>query len=161
MPAPLPMSSPPTMLDDRADAVCCAPLASTAAFPEEDALRLAHRLKALADPTRLRLIAFLLSRPGFEACTCDLAPALGVAESTTSHHLKRLEAAGLVTKQRRGLNVHYAVDAGAIRAIGAALHLGDAAHLVGVPPHLVGVPPHRLDTAACVPPTSAGTCSTD
>ena len=102
---------------------CCVPLASTANFPLEDAIRLAGRLKALADPVRLRLIAFMLSKPDHEACTCDLAPAVGLSEPTVSHHLKTLEKAGLVSKERRGMNVHYAVDSAAIRALGAAIQL--------------------------------------
>jgi DNA-binding transcriptional ArsR family regulator len=103
--------------------VCCVPLSSTATFPVEDAARLAGRLKALADPVRLRLIAYMLSRPNNEACTCDLAPAVGLSEPTISHHLKTLERAGLVSKERRGMNVHYAVDSAAIRALGAAIQL--------------------------------------
>ncbi len=115
-------------LDD-VSPICCAPLASTPDFPLDDAVRLAVRLKALADPARLRLIAFMLNQPDQEACTCDLAPAVGLSEPTVSHHLKTLEKAGLVSKQRRGMNVHYTVQSTAIRALGVAIQVGAPSHL--------------------------------
>ena len=108
--------------------VCCVALSSTPNFPLDDAARLAGRLKALADPARLRLIAYMLSRPNHEACTCDLAPAVGLSEPTVSHHLKTLEKAGLVSKERRGMNVHYSVESAAIRALGVAIQLESPAH---------------------------------
>lgn len=109
-------------LDDTSP-ICCAPLTSTPDFPLDDAVRLAVRLKALADPARLRLIAFMLNQPNQEACTCDLAPAVGLSEPTVSHHLKTLHKAGLVSKERRGMNVHYSVEASAIRALGVAINV--------------------------------------
>ncbi|MFM9921019.1 metalloregulator ArsR/SmtB family transcription factor [Lacisediminihabitans sp. H27-G8] len=110
------------VLDDISP-ICCAPLSSTPDFPLDDAVRLAVRLKAMADPARLRLIAYMLNQPDQEACTCDLAPAVGLSEATVSHHLKTLEKAGLVSKERRGMNVHYAVESPAIRALGVAIQL--------------------------------------
>ena len=91
------MPTAPPALDD-VSPICCAPLSSTPDFPLDDAVRLAVRLKALADPARLRLIAFMMDQPNQEACTCDLAPAVGLSESTVSHHLKTLEKAGLSRK---------------------------------------------------------------
>lgn len=114
------------LLDD-VSPVCCAPLESTPDFPEADAVRLAVRLKALADPARLRIIAFLLGRAELEACTCELAPVLGLSEPTVSHHLKTLERAGLVSKERRGMSVYYAAELDALRALGLALRFDDVA----------------------------------
>jgi ArsR family transcriptional regulator len=90
---------------------------------ERDANELAVRLKALADPTRLRLIAFLLDQPDREACTCDLAPHMGLTDPTVSHHLKTLEQAGFVTRERRGVNVYYRVVSDAIDAIASTLSI--------------------------------------
>lgn len=90
---------------------------------DAEAVALAVRLKALADPIRLRLLVFMLDQPAQEACTCDLAPHVGVSEPTVSHHLKTLESAGLVTRERRGMNVHYQVVPEAIHAIAKALHI--------------------------------------
>ncbi len=84
--------------------VCCAPVAS-AAMTEDAAIEVALRLKALADPARLRLMSLLLTRD--EVCTCDLAPVLGLSEATVSHHLGQLRRAGLVQGERRGMNVWY------------------------------------------------------
>ena len=119
---------------DDVSPICCAPLSSTPDFPLDDAVRLAVRLKALADPARLRLIAFMLAQPNQEACTCDLAPAVRLSEPTVSHHLKTLEKAGIVSKQRRGMNVYYAVQTRAIHAVGIAIHVDAATR----PPPLSG-----------------------
>src|SRR5215207_8006741 len=85
--------------------VCCAPVAA-APMGEDAALEVAVRLKALADPVRLRLMSLLLASD--EVCTCDLAPAVGLTEATVSHHLAVLRRAGLITDgERRGMNVYY------------------------------------------------------
>ncbi len=49
-------------------------------------------MKALCDPTRIKILKILERR---SMCVCDLQAALGTAQSTTSKHLKILEAAGL------------------------------------------------------------------
>ena len=76
--------------------ICCEPLGATPTLTADDAVALAVRLKALADPTRLQLVAFLLGAPNWEACTCDLAPVVGLSEATVSHHLRKLLEAGSV-----------------------------------------------------------------
>jgi ArsR family transcriptional regulator len=86
--------------------ICCAPVAA-GPMDEDAALELALRLKALADPTRVRIVSMLLAAPGTEICTCDLAAAVGLSEPTTSHHLAQLKKAGLVVGTRRGMNVFY------------------------------------------------------
>ncbi len=117
MPAPLPLISTTAP-------ICCEPIGSSAALSRDEAEQLALRLKALADPTRLQLLTSLLTAPDGTACTCDLAPAVDLTEGTVSHHLKRLERAGLVSKERRGLNVHYRAESEAIHAIARALNAG-------------------------------------
>ena len=116
MPKPL-----PTLLD--VSPIKVTPLGTESSLSEDDAIALAVRLKALADPTRLRLLVFILDQPDQEACTCDLAPYVGLSEPTVSHHLKKLEGAGLVEKERRGMSVHYRVIPEAVHAIARALHL--------------------------------------
>lgn len=85
----------------------------TAAAAEEIALR----LKALADPVRLRLFHAVASHAGGEACVCDVSEGLDVTQPTISHHLKVLRGAGLLTAQRRGSWVYYAVVPDALRAL--------------------------------------------
>lgn len=103
--------------------ICCAPLTSTQMVSAADALALAQRLKALGDPTRVQLVSLLMTRPSQEACTCELAPAVKLSEPTVSHHLKQLLDAGLVTKERRGLNVYYRVVPESVKAIARVLNV--------------------------------------
>ena len=94
--------------------VCCASVAA-APMREDDALEVALRLKALADPVRLRLMSLLLTSP--EVCTCDMAPAVGLSEPTVSHHLGQLRRAGLIEGERRGMNVWYRARRDALGAL--------------------------------------------
>lgn len=96
--------------------VCCAPLAS-GPLGDDDALAVALRLKALADPARVRLMSLVLASADAGACTCDLAPAVGLSEATVSHHLKQLRDAGLVEGTRKGTNVFYRSKADALSAL--------------------------------------------
>jgi ArsR family transcriptional regulator len=90
---------------DASAPICCTPVAA-APMDDDAALEVAVRLKALADPVRVRLMSMLLTTD--EVCTCDLAPAVGLTEATVSHHLSVLRKAGLITDgERRGMNVYY------------------------------------------------------
>jgi DNA-binding transcriptional ArsR family regulator len=86
--------------------VCCSGIAA-GPVDEQAALEIALRLKALADPVRVRLMSLVLAEPERGVCTCDLAPAVGVSEATASHHLRQLREAGLVEGTRKGTNVYY------------------------------------------------------
>ncbi|MFZ1162874.1 Rv2640c family ArsR-like transcriptional regulator [Mycobacterium sp.] len=91
---------------DMSAPVCCSPVA---AGPVDDdaALAIALRLKALADPVRVKLVSLLFSYEDGEVCSCELATAVGLRESTVSHHLSQLRRAGLVESERRGMNVYH------------------------------------------------------
>lgn len=95
--------------------VCCSPLAG-GALDEETALQIAVRLKALADPVRVRLMSLVLAADEGR-CTCDLAPVLGLTEATVSHHLKLLREAGLVEGTKSGTNVYYRARREALSAL--------------------------------------------
>jgi ArsR family transcriptional regulator, arsenate/arsenite/antimonite-responsive transcriptional repressor len=99
---------------DTSTPVCCAPVAA-APMDTDSALEVAVRLKALADPVRLRLLSILLAQG--EVCTCDLAPAVGITEATTSHHLGLLRKNGMVSAERRGMNVYYSANREALGAL--------------------------------------------
>ena len=86
--------------------VCCAPLAA-GPLDDDAALEIALRLKALADPVRVKLVSRLFSSTDGDVCSCDLAAAVGLSESTVSHHLTQLRRAGLVESERRGMNVYH------------------------------------------------------
>ncbi|MFZ5872055.1 MAG: metalloregulator ArsR/SmtB family transcription factor [Actinomycetota bacterium] len=99
---------------------CCSPLAAEP-LSEQDAETLAGQLKALADPARLRVLSLLMASAGGEACTCDLVEPLGLAQSTVTHHLRRLADAGLVTGDKRGRWTYYSVDRAALEALRTVL----------------------------------------
>lgn len=82
------------------------------------ALQIALRLKALADPVRVRIVSLLLASTDERGvCTCDLAPAVGLGEATVSHHLRQLREAGLVVGTREGPNVWYLARPPALTAL--------------------------------------------
>lgn len=84
--------------------VCCAPVAS-GPMSDADALQIALRLKALADPARVKIVSYLFSSSAGEEISGELAAVLDLSESTVSHHLSQLRKAGLVVSDRRGMNV--------------------------------------------------------
>ncbi|MBN2199693.1 MAG: winged helix-turn-helix transcriptional regulator [Candidatus Aminicenantes bacterium] len=63
-------------------------------------------LKALADPTRLRVVALLVRRP---LCVCELMFVLGKEQTLLSHQLGVLRKAGLVEDSREGRFINYRV----------------------------------------------------
>lgn len=68
------------------------------------ARRQAATFKALGHPARMLVISELAAG---ERCVCDLVDLLGLGWSTVSRHLAVLRAVGLVTDQKRGLQVFY------------------------------------------------------
>ena len=99
---------------------CCAPLAE-APLSEDDANVLAGRLKAVAEPARLRLVSLVLASPGQEACICDLTPPLGLTQPTVSHHMKVLVDAGLLTREKRGRWAYFRAVPHAFASLAQAL----------------------------------------
>lgn len=91
---------------DMSAPVCCPPVAA-GPLDDDAALEIALRLKALADPVRVKLVSLLFSSDEGEVCNGDLAMAVGLSESTVSHHLSQLRGAGLVESERRGMNVYH------------------------------------------------------
>jgi len=81
---------------------CCSSLTTDAAMTPDEAEATAQVLKAVADPTRLRLLSLIRSSKDQEACVCDLTPAVGLSQPTVSHHLRVLTEAGLLRRERRG-----------------------------------------------------------
>lgn len=68
---------------------------------------LEETFKALADRTRLRLLALLGNN---EVCVCHLHDSLGVPQPTVSRHLAYLRRTGLVSARRDGVWMHYRVS---------------------------------------------------
>jgi ArsR family transcriptional regulator, arsenate/arsenite/antimonite-responsive transcriptional repressor len=60
--------------------------------------------RALADPTRLRLLNLIADR---EICVCYLVEILGISQPKISRHLAYLRRAGIATARRQGRWMHY------------------------------------------------------
>jgi ArsR family transcriptional regulator len=99
----------------------CCPSVLVDALDEGEALELARGFAALADPVRLRLLSMLASAPSGETCVCDLVEPVGKSQPTVSHHLKVLADAGLVTGEKRGRWVWYAVAPERLETLRATL----------------------------------------
>lgn len=78
-------------------------------FKNEHARRLAETFKALADPTRVRLLHALSHA---ELTVGDLARLLEMEDSLSaiSHHLRLLRSLRIVRDRREGKQVYYALD---------------------------------------------------
>lgn len=99
---------------------CCTPLLREP-ITASQAAELARMLRALADPTRLRLVSMVAAHEGEEACVCDLTEPLGLTQPTVSHHLKILVDAGIFTRDKRGVWAYYALVPAALDALSSVL----------------------------------------
>lgn len=62
--------------------------------------------KALGDPNRLKIIQLLVNG---ELCACKLLEAFNISQPTLSHHMKILEACGLINSRRDGKHTYYSI----------------------------------------------------
>jgi len=69
--------------------------------------RIAEVLKAMADPTRLKILHSLQQG---ERCVSDILEIVGGSQANVSKHLSVLKRAGLVESRRDGLNVFYQIS---------------------------------------------------
>ena len=112
------------------DPTCCvleSPLA------DDEATVLAGRLKALADPTRLRLLSMIATAPTGDMCACVFPEALERSQPTISHHLSQLVAAGLLEREQRGKWAWFRLAADELAAVRSALGEGATHRHVGRP----------------------------
>ena len=103
-------------------------------IPSLDALpQLAPALRALADPTRLLLLAILQDG---ERTVTELVVRTGLAQANVSKHLQQLHAQGFVTRRKAGLFVHYGLaDRQLLRLMGQLQsRLADGTASVAEPP---------------------------
>jgi len=68
--------------------------------------KIADTLKAMADPTRLRILHCLHDG---ELCVSDILERVGGSQANVSKHLSVLKRAALVDCRRNGLNVYYRI----------------------------------------------------
>jgi DNA-binding transcriptional ArsR family regulator len=75
--------------------------------------------RALAHPARIRIIGFLLSRPG--CIGGEIVDEVGLAQSTVSEHLRILKAAGLVAGRIERPRICYSLDPAALAPLHALI----------------------------------------
>ena len=88
---------------------------------DDEASVVAERFKALADPTRVRMLNLLARNP--ELCVCDMQANFDLAQPTISHHLGILKKAGLVECDVRGRWCFYRARPEAIRELATVLEV--------------------------------------
>lgn len=82
--------------------------------------RTANILKALGDPTRLKILK-LLHTKGCNLCVGMIAKMVGVSQPAVSQHLKVLKNAGLVESERMGFHIHYRLITQTLKEMGIDL----------------------------------------
>lgn len=68
-------------------------------------------IKAIADPVRQQILAVLSNG---EMCACDILQNLTISQSTLSHHMKALTAAGWVVSRKKATWMYYSVNEGSV-----------------------------------------------
>lgn len=71
---------------------------------------MAHLLKALADPTRLRLLSFIAAQGCEHVTARELSETLEITQATVSHHLAKLVGAGILMRESLGKSARYTVQ---------------------------------------------------
>lgn len=74
---------------------------------DEQATGIAEIFKALGDPTRIKIIYFLLNK---ELCVHDLGMRIGMEQSAVSHQLRYLRDLHIVKRRKEGKTVYYSLD---------------------------------------------------
>jgi DNA-binding transcriptional ArsR family regulator len=95
-----------------------APAVADAARTELADAELLRVLRALAEPTRLRVLKLIGERA---RSTQELAPLIGISEAGLSKHLRQLAEAGLLETRREGYYVLYRLVPDRVKAAGDAL----------------------------------------
>ncbi len=110
-----------TVLDVTPTQAACCAVPKRAPLAEDAAAELARTLKAIADPTRLRLVSIVGASGEGEVCVCDLTEPVGLSQPTVSHHLKVLVDAGLLAREKRGTWAYYSLVPGALSVLAGAI----------------------------------------
>ena len=91
---------------ERQSGGCCEAVVEPDLAPQA-AAELATVVKALADPTRLRIVDALRKAAPEAVCQCELLPLFDMSQPALSKHLKVLVNAGVIGTERRGLWAYY------------------------------------------------------
>jgi DNA-binding transcriptional ArsR family regulator len=63
-------------------------------------------LKAIAQPTRLKILYFL---KGGERCACEIIPKMKEDQSNISRHLTHMRDMGILESRKEGVSVYYKI----------------------------------------------------
>jgi ArsR family transcriptional regulator len=81
-------------------------LDDVASVIDQDKMTMISRvMRALADPTRVRIVAMAKARR--KLYECEIVGAFGLAQPTASYHLRLLFDAGVLAKRREGKMIAY------------------------------------------------------
>src|SRR5208283_924073 len=101
---------------ERQSGGCCTPFVEPD-LSADQAISLAALTKALADPTRLRIIDAVRKASPEAVCQCELLPLFEMSQPALSKHLKVLVAAGVLGSERRGLWAFYFLAADGLKEL--------------------------------------------
>ena len=84
-------------------------------MPDKEAMaHIAELFKGFADPTRVHILSLLQDR---ELCVTDIASAVELSQSATSHQLRLLKQMHLIRFRREGKNILYSLADDHVRTI--------------------------------------------
>ncbi len=111
-----------------------APLAAASAPPAADPFDVvAEWLKALSDPTRLRLLHAM--KEGGELCVTDLLAGCSCSQANVSRHLAVLREHRLVSSRRDGMRILYRIADPAVFIVCETVCKSTGRRLPKTPPH--------------------------
>ena len=94
---------------------CCQVVATGGFVSESQAESYASWFKALADPTRVRILNVLASADE-PVCVCEITEQFPFSQATISHHLKVLRDVRFILSERRGTFMYYWVNRACVSA---------------------------------------------
>lgn len=95
--------------EHRGNGCACRPATVAPSLPRARASEFAGWFRALADPTRIRILNLLAANRD-AVCVCDIVKHFPIGQPTISHHLKILRDTCFVRAERRGTFMYYRVN---------------------------------------------------
>jgi ArsR family transcriptional regulator, arsenate/arsenite/antimonite-responsive transcriptional repressor len=111
-----------TMQELELPVICCAPLAQST-ISDTEAEATAALFKALADPSRVRIVNMLATTTE-AVCVCEITDSMDLSQPTISFHLKKLVASGLLEREQRGTWAYYSLKEDALARLESVVQTG-------------------------------------
>jgi len=86
-------------------------------FKTMEILDASNGFSALAEPTRLETVKFLIKAGPRGVCAGEIAELTGAAAPTMSFHLKELARNGIIQSRKEGRRIIYAINYGGLRSL--------------------------------------------